>query len=128
MPDPLSSGAATLIAAGAAVPVLTIYGVSTGLRVDILLAGFVGSLAAIALLNTVPSTGDTWRELLRTTFRRVGVALGSAAVAGYLSPAFMPVEISLGSLLACSFVVGAGAQKFLNAAIDKWLNRGEAKK
>lgn len=127
MPDPVSAGAATLVAAGVAVPVLTIVGISTGLRVDILLAGFAGALAALALLNTVPSTGDTWRELLRTTLRRAGVALGSACTAGYLAPAFMPSAVSLASLLAFSFVLGAGAQKALNLAIDRWLNKGETK-
>lgn len=127
MPEPISAGAATLIVTGVAVPVLSIYGVSLGLRADILLAGFLGAVAAIALLNMVPSTGDTWRELIRTTGRRVFVALASAVTAGYLAPAFLPSAISPPSLLAFSFVVGAGAQKFLNMAIDKWSSRGGAK-
>jgi len=128
MPDPISTGTATFIAAGAAVPVLTIYGVSLGLRADVLLAGFMGAVAAIALLNTVPSTGDTWLELLRTTLRRVSVAVASAFVAGYLAPAFLPTAISPPSLLAFAFVIGAGAQKALNAAIDRWITKPEAKK
>ncbi|MES2972378.1 MAG: hypothetical protein V4757_02160 [Pseudomonadota bacterium] len=128
MPEPISAGAATLVVAGAAVPVLTIWGVSLGLRADVLLAGFMGAVAAIALLNTVPSTGDTWVELLRTTARRIGVALAGSVTAGYLAPAFMPESISVPSLLGCAFVVGAGAQKALNMAIDRWVaNKGGGK-
>jgi len=127
MPDPISTGTATLIATGAAVPVLTIYGVSLGLRADVLLAGFMGAVAAIALLNTVPSTGDTWLELLRTTSRRIFVSISSAAVAGYLAPAFMPTGVSEAAMLGCAFTFGAGAQKILNLAIDKWANKGVSK-
>jgi NaMN:DMB phosphoribosyltransferase len=125
MPEPISAGAATLVLTGAAVPVLTIWGVSLGLRADVLLAGFLGAVAAIALLNTVPSTGDTWRELLRTTARRIAVALGSAAVAGYLAPGMTPAGVSVATLLGVSFIVGAGAQKALNMAVDKAIKGGD---
>ena len=118
MAEPLSTGAATLIVTGVAVPALTIYGVALGLRADILLAGFLGAIAAIALLNSVPSTGDTWRELIRTTFKRVFVALASAFTAGYLTPALLD-HVSLATQLASAFVVGAGAQKMLAVAIER---------
>lgn len=127
MAEPLSTGVATLILTGAAVPVLTIAGISLGVRVDVLLAGFLGAVSAIGLLNTVPSSGDTWRELLRTTGRRVFVAACSAFVAGYLAPAFTPEAISLIGLLSTAFIFGAGAQKVLNTAIEKWSVKVEAK-
>lgn len=118
MPDPVSAtGAATLAMTGVAVPILTVWGVSLGLRADVLLAGFLGAIAAIALLNTVPSTGDTWRELLRTTMRRAIVALVSAVVAGYLIPVLTNEHSALANLLSGAFIVGAGAQKALAAAI-----------
>lgn len=127
MAEPISTSAATLALTGVAVPILTVCGISLGVRVDVLLAGFCGAVAAIALLNTVPSTGDTWRELLRTTGRRVFVAASGAFVAGYLAPAFMPTGITESGLLSAAFIVGAGAQKALNAAIDRWISKGEGK-
>lgn len=119
MPEPTSTAAATLVLAGAAVPVLTAFGVPLGLRADVLLAGFLGAVAAIALLNTVPLTGDTWRELLRTSVRRVSVAVASAFVAGYLVPSALNDHAALSNLLASAFAVGAGAQKVLNVVIDR---------
>lgn len=114
MPEPTSTATVTLVGGAAALPLLTVAGVSLGLRADVLLAGFSGAIAAMALLNTVPSTGDTWRELWNTSWRRVGVAIGSAAFAGYTTPllAFIngvPQEL----LLSVAFVAGAGAQKLL---------------
>ena len=58
MAEPTSVATATLLMAGAAVPTITAFGVPLGLRPDVLLAGFLGAMAAIALLNTVPSSGD----------------------------------------------------------------------
>lgn len=125
MAEPTSTAvaAATLTMAGVAVPTLAVFGLQLGLRADVLLAGFLGALVAIVLLNTVPSTGDTWRELLRTTARRAFVAFASSATAGYLVPAMMD-HAAIATLLACSFVVGAGAQKILNMAIDKFGTKG----
>lgn len=126
MPEPTSTAVSTLVLAGAAVPVLTAFGVPLGLRADVLLAGFFGALAAIALLNTVPSTGDTWRELVRTTGRRIFVSVASSVTAGYLVPAMID-HAALSTLLASSFVVGAGAQKVLVVVIEKFADRGALK-
>lgn len=123
-PLPSAAAAATLTAAGAALPVLqaaaqavptiVLFGIPLGLRADVLMAGFCGSLVAMALLNTVPTSGDTWRELLRTSLRRVAVALASALTAGYTSPLLMLVDkIPDALLLSVSFVVGVFAQKQL---------------
>ncbi len=123
MAEPTSTAVATMAMAGVAVPTLAVFGMQLGLRADVLLAGFLGALVAIVLLNTVPSTGDTWRELLRTTARRAFVALASSATAGYLVPAMLD-HAAAATLLACSFVVGAGAQKILAMAIDRFGSKG----
>jgi len=120
MPEPVSTAASTLVAATVAVPTLTAFGVQLGLRPDVLVAGFSGALVAIVLLNSVPSTGDTWRELLRTTGRRIAVALTSSLTAGYLAPLTPAAD---GSLLALSFVAGAGAQQVLRSAIERFGSR-----
>lgn len=126
LPEP-TAATATLVMTGVAVPILTFFGVPLGLRADVLLAGFLGAIAAIALLNTVPSTGDTWRELLRTTWRRFLVTVASAFTAGYLVPAMTNDHIALSNLLSAAFVVGAGAQKALAMAIEKFGKKGEPK-
>jgi hypothetical protein len=121
MPEPIISPAvATLGAATAAVPTLVAFGVNLGLRPDVLVAGFAGALAAIVLLNSVPADGDTWQHLLRTTWRRMSVALVSSLVAGYLTPALllavaMPDALALG----VAFAAGAGAQRVLRGAIAR---------
>lgn len=127
MAEPTSTAAsvaALAAATGVALPMLTMFGVPLGLRLDLLLAGFFGAIAAIALLDSVPSTGDSLAELLKTSFKRVGVATGSAATAGYTSPlvamvSVIPVPDTL--LLALSFVIGAGAQRFLRWLIGKFV-------
>jgi hypothetical protein len=118
--EPISPASATLGAAAAAVPPLIAFGVNLGLRPDVLVAGFAGALAAIVLLNSVPTEGDTWQHLLRTTWRRVGVSVASALVAGYLTPLLlllisMPHALALG----VAFVAGAGAERVLRAAIRR---------
>jgi len=120
MPEPTSTAVATLVAVGASVPVLTAFGVPLGLRADVLLAGLLGALSAIALLNTVPSTGDTWRELLRTTGKRFFVAAASCFTAGYLVPALVSDAATIATLLGMSFIAGAGAQQLV-AAMVTWL-------
>lgn len=121
MPEPTTTTAAGLTLAGAAVavPTLTIMGLSLGLRADILMAGFSGSIAAMALLNSVPGAGDDWKDMLKTTGRRMGVAVTSSLTAGYLTPlAALAVERMADTLLlGVAFVVGAGAQKVL----AKWI-------
>lgn len=130
LPEPSSTvaAAATQVAlVAAAVPVLTAFGVPLGLRVDVLLAGLFGALAAIALLNSVPSSGDTWRELIRTTIKRTFVVIASSVTAGYLVPGMAPSGTSLSSMLLVAFVVGAGAQKVLASAIERFGSKGGAR-
>lgn len=120
MPEPTSSvaGTVTLAVHAATVPVLTVAGVSLGLRADELLAGFAGSVAAMALLNTVPSSGDTLRELWNTSMRRISVAVGSAVFSGYATPLLALVNgIPDALLLSVAFIAGAGAQKLLSGLI-----------
>ena len=122
MPEPTipTAAAVTLATQAAAVPVLTVLGISLGLRPDILVAGFAGAVVAMALLNSVPSTGDTWRQLLRDSLRRMAVALASALTAGYLTPlSLLVTQMPDSLLLGASFAVGAGAQRMLLA----WLRR-----
>lgn len=128
MAEPTSTATATLIASGATVPLLTFFGVPLGLRPDQLLAGFLGAIVAIGFLNSVPSTGDTLRELVRTTWRRISVVTCSSLTAGYLTPVLMlgqPADlanISTPNMLGISFLIGAGAQYFLRLAIS-WFAR-----
>lgn len=128
MPEPASASAsASFLAAATAVPVLTAFGIPLGLRPDILIAGFSGSLAAITLLNTVPALDGTLLSLLRATLRRMAVAGASSLTAGYLTPAVM---MSLGTpdplLLGSAFVVGGGAQYVLAAWIRKFSGQSPA--
>lgn len=126
MPEPTSTAASIGVLAASTVvaaPVLTAFGVPLGLHADMLLAGFLGAVAAIALLDIVPASGDTARELVRTSLRRVGVAVGSAVTAGYLTPlvsifASVPDSASL----AVAFVTGAGAQRLLKSTLDRLSN------
>ena len=120
MPEPTSTTAATLAAAAATVPALTAFGVPLGLRADVLVAGFAGALVAIVLLNTVPSTGDTWRQLLRATLRRMFVAMASSLTAGYLTPiAAVLAGLADPYMLGVAFAVGGGAQQVLLGAIRR---------
>lgn len=121
MPEPIiSPAAATIAAATAAVPAITAFGVPLGLRVDILMAGFAGSLVAIILLNSVPASGDTWQHLIRSTFRRMFVALASSITAGYLTPlVLLMANLPDALLLGVAFAVGSGAQKVLLGTIRR---------
>jgi hypothetical protein len=119
MPEPVLPAAATIAAQAVVVAPLTVFGMKLGLQADVLLAGFCGSVTAMALLNTVPTTGDTLRELLRTSMRRVGVAIGSALFAGYTAPLSLLLANVPGSLvLSMAFLLGAGAQYLL----PKWIS------
>jgi len=121
MPEPTTTTAAavTLAAAGATVPALTAFGVPLGLRPDLLVAGFAGALVAIVLLDSVPSTGDTLRELLRTSARRMAVAIASSLVAGYLAP-MLAAAVPEPALLGSAFLAGVGAQQTLRRAIARF--------
>jgi hypothetical protein len=118
MPEPTSTtvAVATVAAVATSVPALSIAGIPLGLRPDILIAGFLGSLIAIILLNSVPGSTDTWRDLIRMTLKRMMVAGASSFTAGYLTPLVLilsPVQIADSLLLSVACVVGAGAQRFL---------------
>lgn len=139
MPEPAASAAsaaavATIAAASAALPALNaaphvaptivFLGYSLGVRADVLLAGFAGSLAALAFFDTVPSSGDTWRELLRTTMRRLMVMLASSLTSGYITPLLMladgtQLRIPESLMLSVGFVAGAGAQHILARLIRR---------
>ena len=120
MPEPTSTAAATLMAAGVTIPMLTVFGVPLGLRADLLIAGFFGSLVAIILLNSVPSIGDTWEQLIRTTLRRMFVAFASSITAGYLTPLVLLMStIPDPLLLSVAFATGGGAQKVLMSIIQR---------
>ena len=122
MPEPtVTAAGATYAAASISIPMVSLFGVPLGLRPDILIAGFFGSLVAIILLNSVPSSGDTRLELIRTTFKRIFVALASSLTAGYLTPlvllmANMPDPL----LMSAAFAVGGGAQRVLTSTIARF--------
>lgn len=124
MPEPTSTAAATLAAASIAVPALTAFGIPLGLRPDLLVAGFSGGIVSIILLNSVPSSGDTWRELLRTTLRRTAVAVASSLTAGYLAPlALLLASLPESLLLGAAFAVGGGAQQVLMFLIQRFAGK-----
>lgn len=124
MAEPTSTtvaAVATYAAAGLSVPLVSVFGVSLGLRADVLIAGFFGSLVAIILLNSIPSSGDTWQELLRTTFKRMFVAVASSVTAGYLTPlALLLASLPDALLLSAAFGVGGGAQRVLLILIARF--------
>lgn len=127
MAEPTTTTATiTMAAATVTMPVLTIFGVPLGLRPDLLVAGFAGALVAIILLNSVPGQGDTWRHMLRTTMRRMGVVLASSLTAGYLVPlALLVASLPESLLLSGAFAVGGGAQQVL-AFLIRRLSGGAA--
>jgi len=129
MPEPTSTAIATLAVPALVVPVVTVAGVSLGLRADVLLAGFCGAVAAMALLNTVPGSSDTLRELVRTTFHRMAVAAASAAFAGYATPLLSLINgVPDALLLSVAFLAGAGAMQLLPWLIDRFKGgRGAAR-
>lgn len=124
MPEPTSTaaGIATIAMAAASTTAVSIFGIPLGLRADLLVAGLFGGLVAIVVMNTVPSTGDTWRELRRTTVRRMWVACASSITAGYITPLAMLVMSVPEPLQLCTaFVVGAFAQRALMRVRDRVL-------
>jgi hypothetical protein len=120
MAEPTSTTLATLAAAGASLPLITIMGIPLGLRADLLVAGFAGALVAVTLLNSVPSTEDTWRALVRVTLRRMMFVFASSLTAGYMAPlALVIASLPDAVLLSGTFGVGAGAQQVLVFAIKR---------
>jgi len=121
MPEPTSTAAAvTLAATAVTVPALTAFGIPLGLRPDLLLAGFNGAIVAIILLDSVPGPTDTWRELIRLSFKRMGVAFASSLTAGYTAPLLASLFTSDPALLSTAFVAGAGAQWALLSLIKRF--------
>lgn len=124
MPEPTVPAAAaiaTLAPPAITVTALSILGVSLGLRADVLLAGFCGAVAAMALLDSVPSSGDTWKELLRTSLKRCGVAIGSAVTAGYIAPLLGLINgVPADLILSVAFLAGAGAMQMLPWLIERF--------
>ena len=122
MPE-LTTTAINLAAGALAVQTITVAGVHLGLRPDLLVGGFSGAVVAIVLLNTVPSVGDTWRHMVRTTARRMSVACASSLTAGYLTPPFGPLLTAVlgadGGVMTGAFVVGAGAQWALAGVVAR---------
>lgn len=119
-PTTTTTAAVTLAAGSIAVPALTVAGIPLGLRPEILIAGFSGALVAIILLNSVPSSGDTWSELLRTTLRRMAFAIASSLTAGYLAPMIMLIgQLPDAAQLGSAFAVGGGAQRVLLAVLRR---------
>lgn len=122
MPEP-TTAAAHLAAGAVAVQTIQIAGIHLGLRPDLLVGGFSGAVVAIVLLNTVPSVGDTWRHMVRTTARRMSVACASSLTAGYLTPPFGPLLTSVlgadGGVMTGAFIVGAGAQWALAGVVQR---------
>jgi hypothetical protein len=113
------------------VPSIVVLGVSLGLRADVLMAGFAGSVVALAFFNTVPSLGDTWRALIETTFKRMGWCLASSLTAGYITPLLLLLDgdklrIPESLMLSVAFIAGAGAQKFLARFIKRAEQRAGA--
>lgn len=123
MPEPTSTttaAVATVLAAGPTVSMVVVAGINLGLRPDVLVAGFSGALVAIVLLQSVPSAGDGWRNLLRDTGRRFAVAFASSLTAGYLTPlAMLMANIPEPLLMGGAFAVGAGAQHILRGTIER---------
>ena len=126
MPEPTTTAIVTLGSAAVASTALTAFGVPLGLRADLLIAGFSGSLVAIILLNTVPPMGDTWLGLVRTSARRMAVACTSSITAGYLTPlALLVANMPESLLLSMAFLVGAFAQKVLGRYARKFWPQDE---
>lgn len=123
MPEPTSTTAgayATLATAGVSIPMVSLFGIQTGLRPELLIAGFAGALAAIVLLNSVPSEGESFGAIIRTAIKRMMVILASSLVAGYMAP-LTTLAINMPALLlgGVAFGVGAGAQRSLVLLMSK---------
>lgn len=128
MPEPTTTAIVTLSSAAVASTALTVLGVPLGLRADVLVAGFLGSLVAIIMLNTVPDMGDSWRGLVRTSFRRMSVAFASSITAGYLTPMTLLIaNVPEAAFLGMAMLIGAFAQQVLGAYARRfWPKAGEA--
>ena len=129
MPEPATTTAAavtTIAAATATIPVLTILGIPLGVPPETLIAGFFGGLVGVILLNTVPpSDSGAWAAICTAAHRMV-VTFASSLTAGYVAPMFsgiiavIPGVSPYGALLGSAFLVGAGAQRVMAKAVEKF--------
>jgi hypothetical protein len=121
MPEPTTTAIVTIAAAAASVPVLTAFGVPLGIRPDLLIAGFAGSIVCITLLDSVPTMGDSMRQLVNTTIKRMFVAAASSITAGYLTPMVQLANPGIPDslILGIAFAVGGGAQNVMAAAMSR---------
>ena len=125
MPEPVSTAAVanlSFLAAGASGTAVTLFGISTGMDATMTLVGFIGSCCAMVLLNTVPASDDTWKDLLRVTWRRMFVAMASACTAAYITPMVLEraAEPSIATICGAAFIVGGSAQYILAAVTRKF--------
>ena len=135
MPEPTSTASITAAAAVAgAIPagIIVIFGVSLGLRVDVLVAGFSGALCALALLpngEAAAAPADNLFDFVRAGLQRLMRSLASSLVAGYTA---MPATHLIGApfpsaldfvagpgTLAMACIIGAGSQTLLPLTIDR---------
>lgn len=125
MPEPVSTTAVanlSFLAAAGSGTAVTLFGISTGMDATMTLVGFIGSCCAMVLLNTVPASDDTWKDLLRVTWRRMFVAMASACTAAYITPMVLEraAEPSLATICGAAFIVGGSAQYILAAVTRKF--------
>lgn len=111
MSEPIASASAiTLTTTG-----LTIFGVATGLRPELLLAGVTGALWALSYGEPLPPA------------RRITITVITALVAGYLTPAvvallrlkaILPTEIDLGMVQPpAAVMIGFLAYRVIGPAV-----------
>lgn len=124
MAEPIFTPAAvaTLAASAAAVPVLTLLGYPLGIRPEVLFAGFAGGCFGVAFLNTVPALPHPefpiWVSAIWTASRRIVAVMSSSLAAGYIAPS-IAATAAPEQLFLAAFVVGAGAQGIVTAALVK---------
>lgn len=115
-----AAGSGVNLSMGGAVQILTIFGVSLGLRPDYLIVGMLGAMASIFLLNSVPLEREGFSARLSNMFQRFFVVVSSAVTAGYLAPLFVGLlRLETDWAMATAFIVGAGARMFLLGSINR---------
>jgi len=127
MTEPTTTASAVIATAvpAMAVPLVTLLGINTGLRPDLLLAGFFGGLVAIVILDNAPGATDNWRTLLATSTKRLMVMVSASLTAAYLAPisepiiAWLPGGLAHQGVLAVAFLIGAGAQRTLSTFVER---------
>ena len=130
MAEPTSTAAVafTLVAGGAAIPVLHILGVPLGVRPDILMWGLMGGLIALIHIQAPPPKAGILQAML-IGMSWIFALLSSALTSGFIAPAvaimlnavapIIPPDITL-SMTA--FIIGATAQQTL-ASVTERLNK-----